>query len=89
MAAHLRYVESASRRLARAVFHAMVWYQIKMEKKQAFLFRSVDIAMELFVMVATIARPQAHRDPCARVQGRGDDRAVLPQRDVLHRAALP
>jgi hypothetical protein len=56
MAKHLRYVEKSSRRLARSVFHAMVWYQIKMEKKQAFLFRSVDIAMEMFVMVATVVR---------------------------------
>lgn len=56
LASHLKYVEAASRRLARTVFHGMVWYQKKMERKQAFLFRSVDIAMELFVMTATIAR---------------------------------
>ena len=45
-------------RLARNVFHGMVWYQAKLEKKQAFLFRTVDIAMELAVMVATVVRTQ-------------------------------
>ena len=56
MAKHLRFAERASRRLARNVFHGMVWYQIKMEKKQAFLFRTVDIAMEIAVLVATVVR---------------------------------
>ena len=62
MAKHLRFVERSSRRLARNVFHAMVRYQIKMERKQAFLFRTVDIAMELAVMTATVVRTQAHLD---------------------------
>ena len=56
LAHHLKYVESSSRRLARGVFHGMALYQAKMERKQAFMFRAVDIAMELFVMVATIIR---------------------------------
>ena len=56
MAHHLKFVESSSRRLARTVFHGMVWYQARLERKQMFLFRAVDIAMELFVMVATITR---------------------------------
>ncbi len=56
LAKHLRFAERASRKLARNVFHGMVLYQVKMEKKQAFLFRTVDIAMEIAVLVATVAR---------------------------------
>ncbi len=69
-ARHLRFAESASRRLARNVFHGMVLYQAKMEKKQAFMFRSVDIAMELFVMVSMIIRTtkQAQGKDAAAVQ---------------------
>jgi hypothetical protein len=59
LAKHLRYVERNSRKLARNVFHAMVWYQAKLEKKQALLFRTVDIAMELSVMSASVVRAQA------------------------------
>lgn len=68
LARHLKYVESSSRRLARGVFHGMALYQAKMEKKQAFVFRATDIAMELFVMVATIIwtkRLQDRRAPNA------------------------
>lgn len=62
LAGHLRFAERASRRLARSVFHGMVWYQAKLERKQAFLFRTVDIAMELAVMVAAVVRAQAAVD---------------------------
>jgi len=58
MAKHLRYAEQTTRRLARNVFHGMVLYQAGLEKKQAFLFRAVDVAMEIVVMCATIARTQ-------------------------------
>ena len=36
----------------------MMVYQAKMERKQGFLFRVVDIANELFAMTATIARAE-------------------------------
>jgi alkylation response protein AidB-like acyl-CoA dehydrogenase len=58
LAKYLRFAERSCRRLARNVFHAMVWHQAKLEKKQALLFRTVDIAMEIAVMVATVARTQ-------------------------------
>jgi hypothetical protein len=58
MASHLRYAERTCRRLARNVFHGMVWYQASLERKQAFLFRTVDIAMELAVICATVVRTQ-------------------------------
>jgi hypothetical protein len=58
LAPHLRYADRAARRLARNVFFGMVRYQAGLEKKQGFLFRAVDIAMDLLVLVATIVRTQ-------------------------------
>jgi alkylation response protein AidB-like acyl-CoA dehydrogenase len=59
LARHLRYVERSSRKLARASFHGMLVYQAKLQNKQAFLFRLVDIANETFAMAASVARAQA------------------------------
>jgi hypothetical protein len=59
LASDLRFVERTSRRLARQSFHGMLVYQAKLQVKQAFLFRLVDIANELFAMAASIARARA------------------------------
>ncbi|MEO8603983.1 MAG: acyl-CoA dehydrogenase family protein, partial [bacterium] len=59
---HLRFIDRSARRLARASFHGMALYQAKMERKQGFLFRCVDVVMELFVMSATIAHARSLRD---------------------------
>ena len=59
LARHLRFVERASRRLARSSFHGMLVYQARLQTKQAFLFRLVDIANETFAMAASVARAQA------------------------------
>ncbi len=56
LASHLRSVERSCRKLARESFHGMAVYQAKMERKQGFLFRAVDIVMELFAMSATLCR---------------------------------
>ena len=61
LAAHLRYVERASRRLARSTFYAMSRWQGKLERKQGFLSRIVDIGAELFAMSAVCVR--ARHDP--------------------------
>jgi alkylation response protein AidB-like acyl-CoA dehydrogenase len=58
LAAHLRYVERASRKLARATFYGMARYQGRLEHKQGFLSRIVDIGAELFAMSAACARAQ-------------------------------
>jgi len=58
LAKHLRYVERASRRLARATFHAMVRFGPGLEKRQAVLGRLVDIGAELFVMTAVAVRAE-------------------------------
>jgi alkylation response protein AidB-like acyl-CoA dehydrogenase len=59
LARHLRFVERASRKLAREIFHSMLVFRAAAERKQAFLFRLVDIANELFAMAASASRAQA------------------------------
>ena len=59
LAPHLRFVDRASRKLARKMFHAMGRYQAGLEKKQALLSRFVEIGSELFAMSASCARADA------------------------------
>jgi hypothetical protein len=59
LAPHVRFCERNTRRLARNIFHGMAVYGGKLQKKQAFLFRMVDVANELFAMTAAVFR--AHR----------------------------
>ncbi len=61
LAEHLRYVERASRRLARQTFYGMARWQGKMEYHQRFLARIVDIGAELYAMSATCVRAEMIR----------------------------
>ena len=67
LAGHLRYVERASRKLARSTFYAMGRYQARLEQKGALLGRVVDIGAELYaiscaaVYAHTVARTQPER----------------------------
>ena len=61
LAGHLRYVERASRRLGRSTFYAMSRWQGRLEHKQRFLGRIVDIGAELFAMTAACVRAQRDR----------------------------
>jgi alkylation response protein AidB-like acyl-CoA dehydrogenase len=56
LAPHLRYVERASRKLARVTFYGMARWQGRLERKQGFLGRIVDIGAELFAMSAACVR---------------------------------
>jgi alkylation response protein AidB-like acyl-CoA dehydrogenase len=58
LAPHLRYVERASRKLARATFYGMARWQGGLERRQAFLGRLVDIGAELYAMSAVCVRAQ-------------------------------
>jgi len=62
LATHLRFVDRSARKLARESFHGMAIYQAKMERKQGFLFRCVDVVMELFAMVASVSHARRLRD---------------------------
>ncbi|GAA1922780.1 acyl-CoA dehydrogenase family protein [Streptantibioticus ferralitis] len=61
LAVHLRYVERTARRLARSTFYAMSRWQGRMETKQGFLGRVVDIGAELFAMSAACVRAEMLR----------------------------
>ena len=65
LARHLRYAERSSRKLARQTFYGMSRWQAKLEYKQGFLGRIVDIGAELFAMAAACSRAEMirHDDP--------------------------
>ncbi|EFL22863.1 putative acyl-CoA dehydrogenase [Streptomyces himastatinicus ATCC 53653] len=78
---HLRYVERSARKLARSTFYAMSRWQGRMETKQGFLSRIVDIGAELFAMSAACVRAEMLRS-------RGDHGAEAYQlADVFCRQA--
>ena len=58
LAGHLRYIERTTRHLGRSIFHAMIRFGPKLERKQMVLFRAVDIGAELFAMSAACVRAQ-------------------------------
>jgi hypothetical protein len=59
LAPHLRFVERSARKLGRMLFYAMARFGPKLERRQATLFRLVDVGAELFAMSAVCVRARA------------------------------
>lgn len=53
---HWGFLERKSKVLARSLFHQMIRYRQGLEKRQAILFRIVDVGVDLFAMAATLSR---------------------------------
>jgi alkylation response protein AidB-like acyl-CoA dehydrogenase len=65
LATHVRFASRSSRRLARTLFHCMVRFGPKLEKRQAVLGRLVEIGAELLAITAACSRAlaMARKDP--------------------------
>jgi alkylation response protein AidB-like acyl-CoA dehydrogenase len=68
LAGHVRFVDRASRKLARTLFHCLVRFGPRLEKRQAVLGRLVEIGAELLAITAACSRAHAmvKRDPSNR-----------------------
>lgn len=53
---HMRFVECRSRKLARTLFHQMVKFGPKLERRQMILARLVEVGTELFAMATSCAK---------------------------------
>jgi alkylation response protein AidB-like acyl-CoA dehydrogenase len=65
LATHIRFVARSCRRLARTLFHCMLRFGPKLEKRQAVLGRLVEIGAELLAITAACSRAHAmaKKDP--------------------------
>jgi hypothetical protein len=59
LATHIRFVERSCRRLARSLFHCMIRFGPRLEKRQAVLGRLVEIGAELLAITAACSRALA------------------------------
>ncbi len=62
LAGHVRWLERTSRRLALNIFAGMARWRGRLEHRQAFLGRAVDIGAELYAMAACCVRARAEVD---------------------------
>jgi hypothetical protein len=59
LAKHMRFVERNSRKLARTLFHQMIKFGPKLERRQMILARLVEVGTELFAMTACCTKAMA------------------------------
>jgi alkylation response protein AidB-like acyl-CoA dehydrogenase len=85
---HLRFADRMSRKLAREIFHGMMRFRAGMERKQAFLFRCVDIAMELFALTAVVSRTQQLKKLDKSEAPGAEELADMFARNARHRVEL-
>src|SRR6202022_4273781 len=85
LATHLRFVERSSRKLARSTFYGMSRWQGKLERKQGFLGRIVDIGAELYAMSAACVRARMLAEDGATAEGTAAELANLFCRGARHR----
>ncbi len=86
LAPHLRFVSRMSRKLARTLFHCMVRFGPRLEKRQAVLGRLVEIGAELLAITAACSRAHGMAragSPAGRQVGDG----ALELADVFSRQA--
>ena len=86
LAKHLRYVERASRKLARSIFYASGRWQGGLEHRQGFLGRMVDIGAELYAMSAVCVRARADASadgPLGSAGAGGEGPATAPGASAL------
>jgi alkylation response protein AidB-like acyl-CoA dehydrogenase len=76
LATHVRFVDRSCRRLARTLFHCMIRFGPKLEKRQAVLGRLVEIGAELLAITAACARAQAMRTRAGDGSAREGESAV-------------
>jgi alkylation response protein AidB-like acyl-CoA dehydrogenase len=81
LAAHVAFADRSARRLARAIAKAMARHGPALERRQAVLFRLVDIGAELFAMCATCVAANA------KVAANPADRGPMRLADLFCRQA--
>jgi hypothetical protein len=86
LARHVRYVHRGSARLARSLFHAIVRFGPKLEKRQAVLARLVEVGAELFAMAAACVKAQSLRHSKS-AEDRAHAETAFDLADVACRAA--
>jgi len=80
LAPQVRYVNRASRRLARSLFHAIVRFGPRLERKQSVLGRLVDIGADLFAMTAVCSRAlQFHNARDAETRAQAETATALAE----------